>query len=251
MGKKPAEAVAVLSPAVAERNPKTRLVADATQRLRELILSQPPETHLGSLTAVAERLGVGIVTVQQAARVLEHEGLLSVKRGPGGGYYGARPDEAALQRAFATYMRVHNVGYREAFEMAVLLDCDIVQAAAGSNAPGLEEKIDALAAQLEHCATAQENIQFEVDLRDTLLQIVERPLLELLATVAMQWYQASAEAERFLDQVGASEWREGRRRMLRAIRERDPELAFFEAQRYRRTVLDWIYGGQNNHAEQP
>jgi DNA-binding IscR family transcriptional regulator len=39
------------------------------------------------------------VTVQQAARVLEHEGLLAVRRGPGGGYYGTRPDEAALPSA--------------------------------------------------------------------------------------------------------------------------------------------------------
>jgi GntR family transcriptional regulator, transcriptional repressor for pyruvate dehydrogenase complex len=81
-----------------QQNP--RLVSGATEKLRDLIL--------------------------------EYEGLLTVKLGPGGGYYGIRPDNATLERTFATYMRVHNIGYRDAFEMTVSLDCDIAETAAGS-----------------------------------------------------------------------------------------------------------------------
>ena len=40
------------------------------------------------------RLGVGVVTVQQVARILEHEGLLLARRGPGGGYRLARSSDA-------------------------------------------------------------------------------------------------------------------------------------------------------------
>src|SRR3546814_1757416 len=72
-----------------------------------MILDCEPDTQIGSLPEIAQTLGVGIVTVQQAARILEHEGLLAVRRGPGGGYYGKRPDAGALQRALAAYMRVH------------------------------------------------------------------------------------------------------------------------------------------------
>jgi GntR family transcriptional repressor for pyruvate dehydrogenase complex len=219
--------------------PKSRLVAEIADRLRDRILARPTGEHLGSLTEVAAQLGVGIVTVQQAARILEHEGLLAVKRGPGGGYYGARPDHAAIERAFATYLRVHDVGYREAFELTVLLDCDIIRAAAQGLADAQSEKITALAVQLENCATADERIQFEVDFRETLLGIVERPLLELLSRVAMQLYSAQSDPALFASAVALDEWRQGRRRILNAILQRDEELANFEAHRFRRMVMDW------------
>src|ERR1700716_3569120 len=93
--------------------PRRQLVQAAAAKLRDVILAREPGTQIGSLNEVAELLGVGIVTVQQAARVLEHEGLLAVRRGPGGGYYGTRPDEAALERAFAAYLRVHGFSNRE------------------------------------------------------------------------------------------------------------------------------------------
>src|SRR3546814_16828914 len=85
-----------------------------------MILDCEPDTQIGSLPEIAQTLGVGIVTVQQAARILEHEGLLAVRRGPGGGYYGKRPDAGALQRALAAYMRVHGLGYRDGLAMSLL-----------------------------------------------------------------------------------------------------------------------------------
>ena len=61
-----------------------RLVNMTAARMRELILAEKPDRMIGSLPDLAKLLDVGTVTVQQAARVLEHEGLLQVRRGPGG-----------------------------------------------------------------------------------------------------------------------------------------------------------------------
>ena len=64
---------------------RRRPVPDAAEALREMVFAAEPDSRIGSLPDLARRLGVGIGTVQQAARVLEHEGLLEVRRGPGGG----------------------------------------------------------------------------------------------------------------------------------------------------------------------
>jgi GntR family transcriptional regulator, transcriptional repressor for pyruvate dehydrogenase complex len=97
--------------------PKRPLVQQAAERLRDMVFAVPAGTRLGALPELARKLGVGIVTVQQAARVLEHEGLLEVRRGPGGGYYGQRPDDATLERAIAAYMRVHPTSFDEALDI--------------------------------------------------------------------------------------------------------------------------------------
>lgn len=218
----------------------SRLVSETIEKLRDLILSKAAEVYLGSMNEIANQLGVGIVTIQQAARILEHEGLLRVKRGPGGGYYGTRPDGAALERAFATYLRVHNISYRDAFEMTVSLDCDLAESAAASDSPELELYIQDLIDKLNDCKSAEDRIEFEVEFRKTLFDIVNNPLLELLAQVAMQLYKTDSNPEVFGEQIALEHWQSGRMRILRAIQEKDPELANFEAQRFRRVVLSWM-----------
>ncbi|HEY6130606.1 MAG TPA: FCD domain-containing protein [Halioglobus sp.] len=217
-----------------------RLVSNAAEQLRELVLENPVGSYIGSMKDVAEKLGVGIVTVQQATRILEYEGLLTVKRGPGGGYYGNRPDHATLERTFATYMRVHDIGYREAFEMTVSLDCDLAEAAAASDDESLPEKITQLTEKLNACETAEDCIAFEVDFRDTLFSFVNKPLLQLMASVAMQLFKAKSSATGFGAGFNFTQWKQGRRDMLDAIARRDKELAYFEAQRYRRLVGRWM-----------
>jgi len=212
-------------------------VQAAAARLRDLILAREAGAQIGSLNEVAQLLGVGIVTVQQAARILEHEGLLAVRRGPGGGYYGTRPDEAALERAFAAYLRVHGFGHRESHRIMSLLDCEIVPAAARCADERLRQGIRTLIERVEQCQTTDERVAVEIDLRDLLLRMVSGPLIELLCRVTLRLYVHPLSAPLFAGQEGVAEWKAGRRRILQAILDRDEELAEFEAERYRRLVL--------------
>ncbi len=216
---------------------KRRLVEETAAKLRELILSQAPETQIGSLTEVAQMLDVGIVTVQQAARILEHEGFLAVRRGPGGGYYGTRPDEASLERSLAAYMSVHGFGYREALEMHSLLDCEIIPAAARCTDESLLEVLRGLHQRVDLCDTPEDRLAFEVELRNVLFRMVTRPLIEFLARVTMRQYNPRSSTTLFAGEEGVAAWKSGRQRILQAILRKDEELARFEAERYRHQVL--------------
>jgi GntR family transcriptional repressor for pyruvate dehydrogenase complex len=216
---------------------KRHLVQETTERLREVILAREPGAQIGSLKEVAQGLGVGIVTVQQAARVLEHEGLLEVRRGPGGGYYGARPDEAALERAFAAYMRVHGFGTRETQEMLSLLDCEIIPAAARCADDSTLAKVRSLMADVGLCDTSEARIAFELELRTVLFKVASAPLIELLCRVTTRLNRAHLNSPLFQGDEGIAAWKAGRWRILNAILERDEDLARFEAERYRQQVL--------------
>jgi GntR family transcriptional repressor for pyruvate dehydrogenase complex len=217
--------------------PRRQVVQAAAAKLRDLILAREAGAQIGSLPEVAGLLDVGIVTVQQAARILEHEGLLAVRRGPGGGYYGTRPDEAALERAFAAYLRVHGFGHRDSQRMMALFDCEIVPTAARCTDEGLRAAMAALLERVDGCDTTEKRIAFETELRDLLLKMVAWPLVELLCRVTLQLYTPNAAARVFIGQEAVEAWRTGRRRILEAILERDEERAEFEAQRYRQMVL--------------
>lgn len=209
----------------------------AADRLRDLILAQAPGTQIGSLSEVAQTLGVGIVTVQQAARVLEHEGLLEVRRGPGGGYYGARPDDAALERSVAAYLRVHGSAYREVLEMMSLLDTELMPAAARCDDEAARGELAALLPRLGGADTPAERISFEEALRHIIFRMVDRPLFELLARVTAQVSRAQQTPLLFPGEEDVAAWKEGRRRIIQAILDRDVGLTLFEAVRYRQGVL--------------
>ena len=216
---------------------RRQLVKATAAQLRDIILAREPGANIGSLKEVAQRLGVGVVTIQQAARILEHEGLLAVRRGPGGGYYGTRPDEGALERAFAAYWRVHGFGYRESQEMLALLDCEIMPAAARCQDETSMESMRALSERLDRCETPEQRAEFEIELRRLLFKMVARPLIELLSRVTQRLHVQRRLPLLFRGEEGVLAWKTGRRRILQAILLRDEELARFEAERYRKDIL--------------
>ena len=221
-----------------EKDPRRRLVPTTAAKLRALILARDPDSQIGSLTELAELFGVGIVTLQQAARVLEHEGLLLVRRGPGGGYYGTRPDEAALERSVVAYLHVHGSGHREAAEVMTLLRAEIIAAAAGCKDSPLCEALTALNARIDLSDTPDKRAALEKDLYQLLFKMVTRPLFELLTRVSWRLYDPSTIPTLYPGEEGVAAWKTGKRRLIRAILEQDQELARFEAMRDRQDYLE-------------
>jgi GntR family transcriptional repressor for pyruvate dehydrogenase complex len=220
---------------------KRVLVQETAAKLRDRVLASEPDTQIGSLTEIAQALGVGIVTVQQAARILEHEGLLAVRRGPGGGYYGKRPDADSLQRALAAYLRVHGLGYRDGLEMSLLLDCEIIPAAARCRDDALRRAMSGLLASVDACDTVDGRAALETQLRTLLHQMASHPLAEFLLRVTATFYHAEPASDRddpvFSTAEAVAIWKTGKRRMMQAIADGDEERAQFEAERYRKQVL--------------
>jgi GntR family transcriptional regulator, transcriptional repressor for pyruvate dehydrogenase complex len=213
------------------------IVSTTAEKMRDLILARAPDEMIGSLPDVAKVLGVGTATVQQAARVLEHEGLLHVRRGPGGGYFGRRPDALALERSLEAYLRVRLADNYEALEMMTLLDCELMPAAARCGMAQLLAELSGLKSRVDECLDGDELFAFEDDLHSVLFKMVDRPLIELLAQVSMRFYRSQPIPKIFEGEAGLRAWRLWRHQIIDAILAQDPERARFEAERHRRSLL--------------
>jgi GntR family transcriptional regulator, transcriptional repressor for pyruvate dehydrogenase complex len=230
---------------------KRQLVQATTDRLRELIYANQPDQLIGTLPDLARMLGVGIVTVQQAARILEHEGVLDVRRGPGGGYYGRRPDAAALERSLAAFMRMQPHSWEEALDMTSLLFNELCAAAAGSGDPALQPELQRFKARVDQCACEADMGDLEQDFQDLLFRMVDRPLFELLTRVTLRFGSSRPMSEPIYRDAAAIEgWKAGRHRIIDAILRRDEALARFEANRSNRlVVLDWLARNARNQGD--
>ena len=223
---------------VRKRASREGLVSAAVEKLRDMIVAQPPEAQIGSLPDLAKTLGVGVVTIQQAARVLEHEGFLQVRRGPGGGYYGTRPGAEGLSRAISGFLALHHSAYPEAIDIITLLDCELMAAAARATNDEQKRKLAKLLDSVESRNTAAERGAFDQAMLDILYLMVDRPLMELLSRMAVHHYAEYPRGPLYGGTAGKQRWKRERRGIITAILENDPERARFEAQRRRKAIME-------------
>ncbi len=86
----------------------------------------PPET------AMLQHYGVSRETLREALRLLEVQGLISIRRGPGGGPIVGAVDPANLGRVSTLYYHLAGATYRELFEAWVICEPIIAELAAGN-----------------------------------------------------------------------------------------------------------------------
>lgn len=220
---------------------RSNLVRVTADRLREMVFAAAPGALIGALGDLTASLQVGVVTLQQAARILEHEGLLEARRGPGGGYYGSRPDTAALGRSINAYLRSHPSSLEEALDITSLLFTELAAAAAHCTDEAQRRQLDLLRRRLDECTTRDDSGQFETEFLDLLCRMVDWPLFKMLILVTLQVAATTHNPLLLTDTDAVTRWREGRYRIVTAILRGDADLARFEADRSnRRPVLDWV-----------
>ncbi|WP_340588998.1 FadR/GntR family transcriptional regulator [Erythrobacter alti] len=218
-----------------ERQPR-QLVQSTAEVLRHRILDCEPGERIGSLREIAEEFAVGIVTIQQVARILELEGLLEVRRGPGGGYFGRRPDIQTLEGLLSAYMRSQPASWEEALDMTSLLFIELCAAAAEADmSDAMRSKLEAFLARLDLFTPDDQFGVLEEEFQTLLFKIVNRPLFELLTRVTLHFSQSSPDAAGGF--MSSEIWLEGRRRIIAAILGGDVPLARFEAQRSNRDII--------------
>jgi GntR family transcriptional repressor for pyruvate dehydrogenase complex len=214
-------------------------------KLRGLVLAVDKGALIGSEDSLVDLLGVSRSTLRQAARLLEREGLLRVKRGLNGGYYGSRPDAKTIQTAVSAYLLTHDASHEDVSAVASVLWVEVLRRAATLNnrsarkfAEGYRQQV----LELDENATLQEVVQLEERIRDAMFELIESPYMQLLFHInATFWRSRFAPPPLDLKRPGFVEsWREAKLMELGAIAAGDVQLAIMAA-RYMLKVWDWLF----------
>lgn len=122
--------------------PGSSLVKHAVDALRRRILAiDGDDIFLGSAEQLIEELGVSRPTFQQAARLLEHEQLLTIRSGVHGGFFARLPSVAAVTRMAAIYLNAQGT----TLQQIAAANSPVVEEAAAMLArtrdPGVSERL--------------------------------------------------------------------------------------------------------------
>lgn len=85
---------------------------------------------LGSEPDLIERYGVSRAVFREAARIIEHQQIARMRRGPGGGLVVTEPDAEIVRRAAGVYLRYQRVRRLDLWQARTALELSAVDAAA-------------------------------------------------------------------------------------------------------------------------
>jgi GntR family transcriptional repressor for pyruvate dehydrogenase complex len=115
----------------------TRASSDVIAQIRRAILSGQyrPGDRLPTEREMAQQFGVSRVTVRDALRALEANGLVRVKVGGQGGPYVSEPDISLLSDSIGTHLHLRGITFEELAEARMALETTAARLAAQRATP--------------------------------------------------------------------------------------------------------------------
>jgi GntR family transcriptional regulator, transcriptional repressor for pyruvate dehydrogenase complex len=217
-------------------------VLRAAEALREEVLARASGEIIGSESELVERLNVSRPTFRQAARLIEQEQLLTIKRGVGGGFFARRPGSAAVAHLTRIFLRTRNATAADALAAALPLFGQIARAAATRADPKTRSSLARLISQERLLDSNLESLQrSEREFLRIFAASAGNPVLELCATVLMNFVGSVIEPGISLPRLEhISVYREIRQGLVRAILSGDPEVAQIMALRWSQSLAQWM-----------
>ena len=213
---------------------RTTAVAEAARKLREIILERGDGSFLGSREELVQALGVGHVTLQQAARLLERDRLLSVRRGANGGYFARVPDESGVEEVVAVYLRAKKVGFQEAHVVASALHVEMMRLAARSRDEAGRSELASLYERIEtaNLSDQRELLRLDAVQLELLYRLAANPLGELILLVTRRLFFEVGPRSLLQTLDDVEYWRRSRLSLIRAVQDHDEEFAEIISRRF-------------------
>lgn len=227
-------------PAVTATTFKSAIDATAA-RLREKVMAEASGAFLGNEEMLQTTLGVSRATIRQAARVLESEGMLRVRRGINGGYFAARPNAETIEKSVSAYLETLNVAGEDLLTIASVLWVEVIRKAAIAPAPQRHALVEAYQRQIDALpgdTNYADLLDLEQSFRTDIFDLIDNRYIELIFHINMTFaYRRISPRPEPEDEDNLASffraWRDARRMELNALSDADPELAALAARHMR------------------
>ncbi len=226
--------------------PKRIGLQKAAEIVRSRILGLSEGELIGSEDSLLVLLGCSRGTVRQVARLLEREGLLKVRRGIKGGYYGARPDPGTIEQMVGIHLQTLDISAKEVTIMASALWIEAMRLAATADAADVGKICEMLRKKVNLVRDDADILkvrEMEFYIQQEIFGLSTARYIKLIYDINNHLYDsqfdyaAAARASKEDHHVFVRAWRVAKLMELNAIAEGDGDLAE-SAGRYSRKIWD-------------
>ena len=213
----------------------------AANEFRHWVLTLDDEdVFLGSESDLIDRFNVSRPTFRQVARLLEQEQLISIRRGPGGGFFSRRPSFDGIAHMMSIYLVAQRARLSDMLQVGRPL---LVEAArlAANNSSELARRAPWIFLQSQQLELESRTsfTRHAIGFNNTLVGISDNPMLGIFMEI-IQAFAGHFDSLRGFTPDRARRYLTAQRRLALAIREGDTEIAAVMAGRMSDELASWV-----------
>ncbi|MCE7798408.1 GntR family transcriptional regulator [Sphingobium sufflavum] len=223
------------------KEPSEPAVNLAVAELRNLVLDADPGAFMGSEDSLRAQLGCSRNTLRQAARLLERDGFILVRRGINGGYFGARPTVATVENFVSAYLETLQMDPEDVTVVASVLWVEVLRKATTRHSESSRDfaaKYLAKLKKIKPTATFAEVRNFEQETRAAIFQLAQCAYVEFIFNINTAFSTRGFPRRENVDDTPehlafVRAWRDAKIMELTAIAEGDVGLGVMAARHIR------------------
>ena len=221
--------------------PMSETLASRTARtLVEMSLAAEPGDYLGAENDLLKKLGISRPTLRQAAKMVERDRLISVRRGTKGGFFAERPDAKDAIQSLTRFLRLRGANLGNVMQVTRPVFEEAAAAAAKLRTAADIEQLTEFIADIDRCEESRELIASEVKMAGLIARISGNPVIELVMEIGYSFGLSERDIGLYSDADRRARTRDMQRSLLAAIIDGDAEIARLMMQRRSDQFDEWL-----------
>lgn len=218
----------------------TTLIGKTAQALSQLSLAAAQGDYLGAESDLLDRLGVSRPTLRQAAKIVERDRLISVRRGMHGGFYAERPDAQDAVRALARYLRLEGTTIRDVFVVTRMISEESGALAAACGDETLRGELMEFKEAIDSNDNAAAIVRAETVLARLLAQMSGNPVLRLFVEIGYTFGIHESDVRFYTSADDRAQTRSLQHNLCDAVLGGDADIARLMMRRRSAMVTRWL-----------
>lgn len=218
----------------------TTLISRTAQELTRLSLSAEQGDYLGAEGDLLDRYGVSRPTLRQAAKIVERDRLLSVRRGKRGGFYAERPDAQDAVRALTRYLRLEGTTIRDVFAVTRIISEESGGLAALCQDRNLRDELACFKQSIDERDAPTDIVRAETELARLLARMTGNPVLRLFVEIGYTFGIQESDVLLYTQPQERAQARDLQHRLCDAILAGDAEIARLMMRRRSAVITEWL-----------
>jgi GntR family transcriptional repressor for pyruvate dehydrogenase complex len=224
--------------------PMNETLASRTARaLVDMSLAATPGEYLGAENDLLQKFGISRPTLRQAAKMVERDRLISVRRGTNGGFFAERPDASDAIQSLTRFLRLRGANLGNVMQVTRPVLEEAAAAAAKLRTEADIEQLTEFVAAIDGCEESRALIASEVKMAQLIARISGNPVIELVMEIGYSFGLSERDIGLYGDSDRRARTREMQRSLLNAIIDGDADIARLMMQRRSDQFDDWLQLG--------
>lgn len=216
------------------------LASRTARALASLSLASDPGEYLGAEDDLLNRFGVSRPTLRQAAKMVERDRLISIRRGTKGGYFAERPDARDAIQSLARFLRMRGANLGDVIQVTRPVSEDAAVAAARLRSAEDADQMRAFVARIDAHDTPRDLIVAEVELARMIARMSGNPVVELVMEIGYSFGLDERDSGLYADPDRRERTRAMQRSLCHAIIDGDADIARLMMRRRSEQFDAWL-----------